>query len=444
MTSSAGQTGKTQPGGTPTGEQRPSVLRNRDFRLLFAGETVSLLGSEISVVALPLLAVLAFGAGPVEVGLLAALQWIPFVVLGPIAGVFTDRMRRRPLMVFASVGRALALGSLPIAAIAGGLGITQLYVVAVVKGVLDVVFQLAYQAYLPGLLDRADLVDANAKTQLSRSLATVFGRSLGGVLVGALGAARTLVLDAVSYLVSAVTVLLIRRPEPALQPSGRGMRATLADLGVGFSALFGNRLLRSLTMMGFFGNTAASLSFAMLIVFASDDLGFGPAELGFAFGIGGVAFVVGAILSGRVVAAMGMGPTLVVTHLLLGVALALLAIAPTGWIGFAVVAVSQFLSALTTPIANVGIMTIVHKATPIHLMGRIGGVSLPLVWGANALGPVLGAVLVAAAGMRPTFVLAGVLALVAIAWVFAGGIQQVRDEVPEHMRAGHNAASLRV
>jgi MFS family permease len=454
MTSTTDQTGKATadpvtPGkqeqakdgaaqwGAPSGEKRPPVLRNRDFRLLFTGETVSLFGSEVSVVALPLLAVLVFGAGALEVGLLAALQWIPFVLLGPIAGVLTDRMRKRPLMIAANIGRTLALGWLPVAAVAGILDVWQLYLVAVIKGVLDVVFQLSYQAHLPGLLDRADLMDANSKTQLSRSVATVFGRSLGGVLVGALGAARTIVVDAASYVVSTVCLLMIRKPEPAPQSSGRGVRSAVKDLGLGFSSLFGNRLLRSLTMMGFFGNTAVSLSIAMLIVFASDDLGFGPAELGIALGIGGAAFVVGAIFSRRITAALGLGRTLLFTHVLLGVALALLAIAPSGGLGFVVVAVSQFLSALTTPIANVGIMTIVQKATPMHLMGRIGGVSLPLVWGANALGPVLGAVLASQIGFRPTFVIAGVLAVLAIGWIVAGSIQNIRDDVPEHLRAGY-------
>jgi MFS family permease len=422
------------PGGPPGPARRPSVLRHQGFLLLFTGETISLLGSEVTTIALPLLAVLTFGGGALTVGALAALQWVPYVLLGPVAGVFTDRVRRRPLMIFASAARAAVLGALPITAAFGHLSITLLYVAAVLKGVLDVVFQLAYQAHLPSLLPREDLMDANAKTQMSRSLATVFGRSIGGVLVQGLGAARAIGADAASYVVSAVTVAFIRTPEPPPRPRAAGVRAVIAEIGLGLTAVFGNRLLRGLTMMGFFANAAVSLTLTMLIVFATRTLGFSPGTLGFALASGGVGFVIGAVFSRRIVARVGMGRTLVYTHLVLGAALLLLPFAPHGAAGVVIVVASQFLASLTTPVANVGILTMVQHATPVHLMGRVGGVSLPLVWGANALGPLLGAVIAESLGYRACFILAGALAWCAIAWIVAGGVYRVRSEVPAEQR----------
>lgn len=422
-------------GGVPPGmSRRPSVLRHQGFLLLFTGETISLLGSEVTTIALPLLAVLTFGGGALTVAALVALQWVPYVLLGPVAGVFTDRVRRRPMMIFASAARTVVLGALPVTAAFGDLSITLLYVAAVVKGVLDVVFQLAYQAHLPSLLPREDLMDANAKTQMSRSLATVFGRSIGGVLVQALGAARAIGADAASYVVSAVTVALIRTPEPPPRPRVAGMRAVISEIGVGLTAVFGNRLIRGLTMMGFFANAAVSLSLAMLIVFATKTLGFSPGTLGLALASTGVGFIIGAAFSRRIVTRVGMGRTLVYTHLVLGIALLLLPFAPHGPVGVVIVVASQFLAGLTTPVANVGILTMVQHATPGHLMGRVGGVSLPLVWGANAIGPLLGAAVAASLGYRACFILAGALAWFAIVWIVTGGVNRIRSEVPAELR----------
>jgi predicted MFS family arabinose efflux permease len=418
---------------TTESPRRRSVLRNRDFRLLWTGESISLVGSEVTVIALPSLAVLVFGEDAFTVGLLVALQWLPWVLLGPLVGVLNDRMRRRPLMVFADLGRAVALGSLPLLALLDSLSLAHLYIVALVKGVLDVVFQIAYQSHLPFLVPRDDLMDANAKTQMSRSVAMVFGRSIGGVLVGAVGAARAIAIDAVSYVLSAVAILRVRKPEPAPEGGG-GIGAAVRDLNLGLKLMFGNRLLRGLMMMGSFGNLAVSMALSMLIVYAYDSLGFSPAQLGIALGVGGVAFVVGAMISRPINQRVGMGRTLIFTHLVLGGAMLLLLLAAPGPLGFAVVVASQFLSSVTTPIANVGIMTMVQKATPLQLMGRAGGVALALVWGANALGPVLGGVVATTVGVEFSFVLAALCAWIAIFWVLAGAVHRVRDEVPTDLQ----------
>lgn len=418
------------------GKPRSVLLRNRDFGLIWSGETVSLFGSEISVIALPSLAVLAFGEGALGVGLLAALQWVPFVILAPIFGVITDRLRRRPLMQVANIARILILGSLPLAWALGGLTIAQLYVAAVLKGIFDVVFQLAYQAYLTQLLPREDFVEGNAKTQLSRSLATVFGRSAGGTLVSLLGAARAISVDALSYLVSFVALTRIRAKEPAAKPSGRGLKATLADLRSGLGMTFGNRLMRYLTFMAMCGNLAVSMVLAMIIVFSYKDLGFSGTQVGLALGVGATPTLVGAFLSRRINERLGMGRTLILTHALLGVAFALIPLASVGNKGFAmvVIMVSQGIATFTTPVANVGIMSMIQKATPPQAMGRMGGVALPLVWGANAAGPLIGAGIASAVSNKAPFLAASVLALLAVVWVLVGNVYQIKDEVPEERR----------
>ncbi|WP_017582736.1 MFS transporter [Nocardiopsis valliformis] len=425
--------------GTPpdqTQRKRTVLVRNRDFLMLWSGESVSSLGSQIGVIVLPSLAVLYFGQSALGVGFLIALQWIPFMLLAPVVGVLTDRFRRKILMQFANIARFVILFSLPVAALTDQLTMTHLYVAALLKGVFDVVFQLSYQAFLPFLLDRDDLTDGNAKTQLSRSLALILGRSVGGGLVSALGPVRAMAVNGLGYLVSSLALLFVRKPENPPEPPEGGLRTVLVELKGGVALTFGNRLLRYLTLMATFGNMAVSLSLAMIIVFAYEDLGFSGAQVGLALGLGSAAVVIGALSSQWINERLGMGRTLIFTHVVLALAFALIPVALLGGTGFAfaVIVVSQCLSSFTTPIANVGIMTIIQKTTPPEAMGRVGGVALPFVWGSNAVGPLLGSALAVAFANWVAFVLAAVMALIAAVWVLVGAVYRVVDDVPEESR----------
>lgn len=420
----------------PAGKKKPLLARNRNFALIWFGETVSLFGSEISVIAIPSLAVLAFGEGAAGVGWLVATQWLPFVILAPIIGVFTDRLRRRPLMQAANLARFAVLGWLPLSWALGSLTMWQLYAVAALKGIFDVIFQLSYQAYMTSLLPREDFIDGNAMTQMSRSVSVVFGRTLGGMLVGLLGAAKAVGAHALSYLVSLLAITQIRAKEPDPTPSGRGLRATLADLRSGLAITFGNRLMRYLTLMAMFGNMAVSMVLMMIIVFSYKDLHFTPAELGLAMGLGGAPTLLGAVLSRKINAKLGLGSTMIFTNAILGIAFALLPFADNGGkaLAITVVIISQGLSTFTTPIVNVAIMSLIQKATPPQAMGRMGGVALPLVWGANAAGPLIGAAIASQFTNQMPFVVASGLAFLAIVWIIVGRIYRLKDEVPEEMR----------
>lgn len=423
-------------GAEPEPEKKSLLARNRDFTLLWTGETISLFGSQITTIALPSVAVLLFGASAFSVSMLVALQWIPFIILAPLVGVFTDRMRRRPLMQVSNVARFVILGSIPILAAFDGLTMAWLFVAATLKGVFDVVFQVAYQAYLPQVVDREDLMDANAKTQISVSLSQVLGRSAAGGLISLLGSARTLAVDAVSYAASSIAIARIKTPEPEPQLEKRGVAGTLEDMKDGLKLTFGNRLLRSLTLMATCGNMAVSLVLTLVIVFAYQDLNFTAAQVGLALGLGGMTIMIGAVLSQKINAKLGMGKTLILTHALLGIAFVMIPLATAGGRGFAfaVIVVSQLIASFTVPIANVAIMSLIQKATPPQAMGRVGGVALPLVWGANAAGPLLGGVVAALVSIEATFYLAAVLAWLAVVFVIVGQVQRIHDEVPEDLR----------
>src|SRR5919204_6968169 len=218
--------------GPMRGIARPGGLwRHREFVKLWTGQTISRLGSEISQLAIPLAAALVLHASPAQMGLLGAFEFAPFLLLSLFAGVWVDRVHRRPVLIVADVGRAIFLGSIPVAAILGVLRIEQLYVVGLLTGVLTVFFDVAYQAYLPVLVSREHLVEGNSKLEVSRSVAQIAGPGLAGGLVQAITAPMAILLDAVSFLVSALSLGLIRTPEPV--PVRDGRRRVRAEIGEG-------------------------------------------------------------------------------------------------------------------------------------------------------------------------------------------------------------------
>ncbi|MGW1976861.1 MFS transporter [Streptomyces sp. NPDC001889] len=407
------------------------LWRDRNFMLFWSGESVSLLGSEVTVIVLPSLAVFVFGAGAATVGALISLQWIPYVVLGPIVGVWADRVSRRMLMIVSNMARALILGWLPVAAALDVLTIEQIYVAAVLKGSMDVVFQISYHAYIPSLIDREDLVEGNTKTEFSKSAAILFGRSLGGVLIAGFGAARAVMFDALSFVVATITLLFIDKREEPRTAAGqeRGLAAVWLEMRQGFTLVTRTRLYRFLLVISTSGNFAVSMMTATLFSFVYRDLGLSARDLGLAMGVGGAAMVVGALLAQPLNNRWGMGPTLIVGHAVLGVAILILPLAALG-APLTILIVSQVLTLFPVPLFNVGLLTILQSVTPLPLMGRLNGISLPLVWGANALGAALAGVLATVFGSVVCLVLAGLLVLSTIIWIVMGSIHRIGAEVP--------------
>ena len=193
----------------------PTVWRNGAFMRLWSAETVSQLGSQVSAVALPLVAIVVLHASAFEVALLGTIEMLPFILFSLPAGAWIDRLRRRPILVAGDLGRAVLLGSIPVAALLGLLGMPQLYVVGFLVGTLTVLFDIAYQAYVPSIITPDRLLDANGKLEVSRTIAQSAGPALGGGLVGLLTAPIAIAIDAVSFLASGLLVLAIRDREPA-------------------------------------------------------------------------------------------------------------------------------------------------------------------------------------------------------------------------------------
>jgi MFS family permease len=403
------------------------LWRHPDFLKLWAGQTISLFGSQVTLLALPLTAVVALDATPAQMGLLGAAEFAPFLLLGLFAGVWVDRLRRRPLMIAADLGRAALLGSIPAAAFSGVLRMELLYAVGFLVGVLTVFFDVAYQAYLPSLVRREELVEGNSKLEVSRSVAQIAGPGVAGGLVQAITAPVTLVVDALSFLVSAASLGIIRVPEPAPAPREHG-RNIWAEIAEGLQVVLGNPLLRSIAGCTATSNFFSNVLFAVYVLFVTRELRIEPAVLGLIFSIGSVGALLGALLAGRIAQQFGLGPTIAWVPCV-GAPGGLLVPLASGSRELAIplLVVSQFLIGLTGPIYNVNQVSLRQAITPDRLQGRMNASMRFIVWGTLPLGSLLGGALGERFGLQSALLVGAVGVLLAPLWVVFSPVRNLRE-----------------
>jgi hypothetical protein len=396
---------------TPRGNP---IRRNPDFTKLWAGQTISLLGSAITMLALPSVAILTLGAKPFQVGLLQAAQFLAFPILALPAGVWVDRWQRRIVMIVADIGRALALGSIPLAWALHALTLAQLYAVALIVGVLTVFFDVAYQAYLPALVERDDLVDGNAKLAISQSASELAGSGLAGILIQALGAPLSVLADAVSFVASVLGLAAIRKRETK-SASPTEPRAFLRELKDGSSVVFANPYLRSIAACTATANLASGMLAAVFLIFAYHQLKLAPALVGgvLAFGNLGVA---GAFLAAPIAQRFGLGRTLSHTTLLSGIGM-LVTVAAAFWLPVVMLLASQLMMSFALPIYNVNQVSLRQAITPDALQGRMNATMRAVVWGTLPIGSVLGGALGNVIGIVPTIAVAGGVAVLSVLWI---------------------------
>jgi MFS family permease len=401
-----------------------SLIRHRDFRLLWAGDTISQLGTQVTVLALPLLAVTTLHASPFQVGLLTTFEFASFLLVGLPAGAWVDRMRRRYVLIAGDIGRALLLGSLPLAAWLDVLSLPQLYAVALGTGLLTVFFDVAYQSYLPHLVGREHLVEGNAKLQASQSVAVVAGPTLGGFLVQALTAPYAVLVDAVSFLWSAgcVGAIQTREPRPERSPD-RHLGREIAE-GVRFA--FGNRLLRAISFSTSTFNFFGTVGGTMLIVLLARDLALPAGTIGLFFSIGSVGAIVGALVAARVAARLGQGPTIWISAALSGPPALLVPLAQRGWLLW-LVAAAYALFTLLIPIYNVTQVSFRQGLCPERLLGRMNATIRFVVWGTMPLGALVGGALGSWIGVRPTMWVGAIGLSLAFGWVFFSPLRTMRE-----------------
>ena len=400
------------------------LARDPEFLKLWVGETVSDFGDQITLLAIPLTAVIVLKASALEMGLLAAAAAAPTALFSLPVGVWVDRLPRRPVLIAADFGRATALATVPVAFVFGVLGLPQLYVVAFITGTLSVFFIVAYQAYLPALVGRERLVDANGKLNASASLAQLAGPSVSGILVQLFTAPMPVVVDALSFVASLLGLSLIRRPEPPLAPRPRHMRAEIRE---GIAALLGHPILRTLVIASSVGILLLSAQTAIFLLYLARDLGLPPSLIGLLLAIGSVGALAGALLASTVARRIGIGPSFIVGALLFVAMFVIrgLAMGTAEAIVFTI-AISQLVGLFGASLFNVNGPSLRQALTPPHLLGRVNASYRFLAWGTGPLGALLGGVLGELFGLRIALLITGLASIVVLPILFASPLPSTR------------------
>ena len=381
---------------------------------LWGAETISQFGSQVTFLALPLVAILVLDESAFRVAALTTAQFLPFLLFTLPAGVWVDRLRRRPILIAGDVGRGLVLATVPLAHWADVLTIWQLYAVAFLVGVGTVFFDVAYQSYLPALVGRDQVLEGNSKLELSRAASTIGGPGLAGGLVSALTAPVAIVLDSISFLASASLLGLIRTREDV--PPREERRSLLAELREGLRYVFHHPYQRGMVAATAISNFFGQLVFSLLLVYAVRELGLTAGTIGLALSIGSLGTLVAALTARRIGARLGVGRTITLAALLFGPATLLIALAPER-AALPAIVVSMLVLSFGGILYNVTAISLIQAITPDRLLGRANASRRFVVWGVIPLGGLAAGALASTIGLRETMIvgaLGGALAVVPI------------------------------
>ena len=385
----------------PTG----GLWRHADFLRLWGAQTISQFGTQVSFIAIPLVAIVTLGASPFEVAALGAVDMLPFLLIALPAGVWVDRLPRKPILVLGDLGRALALSTIPLAYAFDALTMGQLYAVGFAVGICTVFFDVAYQSYLPSLVTREQLVDGNSKLEISRSAAQLGGPGIGGLLVSAVTAPYAVLTDAVSFAWSGLMIARIRRHEEvraaAEHPS---MRRELVE---GVRYIVRDPRWRAIAIYVAVVNFFYSVAFSIFLVYAVRELDWSAVLIGAVLALGNIGALAGALLAGRVSGRIGIGRTLILSALLSGFPVLLIPLAPQD---FAVpfVLASNILIGFGIILYNVNAISLMQALTPERMLGRMNASRRWIVWGTIPLGNVVGGVLAETIGLRETILVGAI------------------------------------
>jgi len=409
------------------------LWRHTDFLKLWAAQAVSSFGARITREGLPFAAVMALGASPGQVGVLAAMSMGPSLLVGVFGGGMIDRTRRRRVLIGADLARAGVLASIPLAAAFGLLGLPHLYIAAALVGGLSVAFDIADHAFLPILVTQGQLVEGNARLAATESAAEIGGPALAGILFQTLTAPFAIVVNAITYLVSAAVLAAIRAVEPA--PAAEARTTPLADFVSGARATLRDAILRPILWITTFSSLFGSFYSALYIIMALKVLGLTPAMLGMTIAVGGVGALLGSGAAASMIRWLGVGPALVLTGVITGAASFLIPLAaasglPGGrWGAMAMLMVAQLLGDSFGTVNQIASRSLRQSVTPQPLMGRVGGVFAAAPGLTAVLGALAGGWLGGAIGPQATLFIAsaGVTLVPALGWF--GALRQRREMV---------------
>jgi MFS family permease len=402
----------------------PRLLRvNRPFREYWTGQTISLFGDQIALLAIPLLAVITLHAGAAQMGFLAAIELAPSLLFAIHLGAWADRRRsRRALLIVADLGRAVLLLGLPLAALFGVLSMPLLYVVAFFTGTLGILFMVAEQTVFTSLVRPRDYVEANSLLIGSRSVAVVGGKSLGGLLVAALTAPVAIAVDGLSFIASALYLRRAEVPEPPVAPADSG------GLAAGIRFIRRTPLLQASLLGTATFNLFNTAFWALLVLFATDELGLGSGAIGIALGVGALGSVLGSAIAKRTNARIGLGNALILSFVLAPLPLALVPLAsgPPA-VTMAMLTSAEFVSGIGVMVLDVGLGSVQAAVIPDGLRSRVWGAILLVNWGIRPIGALAGGLLAGWIGLRTTMWIAAIGGIAGVLWLIPSPMRHVRD-----------------
>jgi MFS family permease len=404
-----------------------TLWRHRDFLLLWTGQSVSRVGDQFTGLAVPYIAAFLLGAGPAEMGLLGAATTLPFLVFGLPVGVWVDRRQRRSVLIFADLGRGILIAAIAVLGVAGLLHLTFLYVFGFFMGLLRVFFDVAYQAYLPSLVQRSQVVEGNSKLETSNTIASTAGPTIAGPIIDLLKAPLAMLFDAASFFFSAGTLAAIRTREAIVPRSPT--ESVFGQILEGLRIVGRDRRLRYIAACTAWANFFWSAVFSALFLLFLKDLGFAATTLGLLFGIASLGGIAGALVSGRIAKRIGVGPAIV-----LGAALFSFPTLPlpfvTGPFALPTLAAMLGVSWFGNLLYNINQVSFRQAIVPVRLQGRLNATMRTIVWGTAPFGALAGGALGEGIGLRSALVVALLAGAIAFLFVLLSPVRGIRD-MPE-------------
>jgi len=386
-----------------------SLFAHRDFWLLLLGQTTSQLGAQVSGVAIPLLAVLTLHASPFELGLVTASSTLAFAVIGLPAGVWVDRWRRRPILIASDLARSVLLATIPLAAVFGVLTITQLVVVSLLLGIARVFFDVGYQSYIPSIVGRDRVLAGNSSMETLRASGQVVGPGLGGWLVAFVGAANVVLIQAVTFAVSAISLMAVRTREPVI-PSYSNRRPFRAQIVEGLAFVGRNRILRAVAITSAASNFSFAIASAVSFIFMSRSLVLSPPAIGVVIAAGSVTVMIGAALTPRLSRRVGSARIIWVSLAVTGPIALLGPLAQPGW-SVALLIVSTAAGEFGQIVYAITNVSLRQRLCPENMLGRVTATMRFLIMGSFPLGALSGGILGELIGLRGTLWIAGIIIL---------------------------------
>ena len=426
---------------TAARKPKGSLWRDRNFLTLWSGQALSQFGSQITGLALPVLAVLILDANEWEIGVLGAAEFAAFLVVGLPAGAWIDRMRKRRVMIWADAARALALGALPVLAAFGHLQIWHLYVVALIMGVATVFFDVSNQSFIPSLVRSDQIAEANGKLQATEQLAHLAGPAAAGWLIGVFTAPIAIIIDAASYVASFVTLLFTKDHEKLRAPEDHA--PLRKEIGEGLRWVFGNPLLRRIVGTTGTANFFGTISGTLAPIFVLRELGLTPTMFGLVFSVSAIGGLLGAIATPRIVAKIGEAraiPISAIGFCLVPFFLPAISLVPE--LAFPFLAIQMFLASFTVLLYNITQVTFRQRITPPRLLGRMNASVRFVVWGVMPIAALLAGALGTWIGVVPTLWIAAVGELLAGLFVITGpfwGMRELPEAHAEHTQADEDS-----